>query len=198
MGKQSIATKPFIESLLNDLTKALSGPELRRNKDWTDAVWYFFSKFTSNGQSKSRKSDEWDFHPKSRSSGRGGEYLVDFILLENGYGPRIAVECEWQFWRKDALRSIDWAFDKLRGVKSDIKLLIHEWRVPPTAGGPDQKLRERIVQYISDYELISPNEAFVFLQYNGGAAYAYWWKPRRAGSHKKNEIKFELLKLSAK
>jgi YD repeat-containing protein len=54
-----------------------------------------------------------------------GEYLLDFVLWETGYGPRILCESQWQHLFGQ-LEAIEWAFDKLRGVKGDIKVLIYE------------------------------------------------------------------------
>jgi hypothetical protein len=83
-------------------------------------------------------------------------------------------------------------------VKADVKLLIYEWEIPPTENGPDPKLKKMLLQYLQNYELLTPKEAFVFLQYRGFNPSAYWWKPLRTGTHKDTEIKFQLLNLSTK
>jgi hypothetical protein len=81
--KESVVTKLFVEDLLNNLTRSLSDPKQKSNKDWTSAVWNHFSKFAN--------SRKWELFPKAGPY--KGEYLVDFIIFDQGYGPRIAIEC---------------------------------------------------------------------------------------------------------
>ncbi len=188
MRVQSIATKDFAVELLRRLHKEISISTPTTNRQWTDVLWKFFNKY------KSGRRPKWTMFPKERA--RKGEYLVDFILFEEGYGPRIAVESEWQYWRhKKPLDRIDWAFDKVRGVKADVKLLVYEWKTPPSSGEPDRQVRKRIVQYLENYALLTPKEAFVFLQYTGDRPYGYWWQPRHEGIHSEEEIKFQELTL---
>ena len=108
------------------------------------------------------------------------------MLFQKGYGPRIACESQWWHSWGDHYGKLDWSFDKLRGVKADIKVFIYE-------GEPHQweEIRQR---YLADYALLSPDEAFLLLTFNKRFQ-ASWWKPSRPGVHRVDEITFEAIAL---
>lgn len=186
MQEDSFANEESVCELVDEITRYLK--EQRSgdtNKNWTTAIWRFFRKFAENKR--------WKLYPESQPY--KGEYLVDFILFEDDYGPRIACESQWSHWRRDPKESIDWAFDKLRGVKADVKLLLYEWERKPDDGNPDEPIRKIFTSYLSNNALITNSEAFAFIQYDGDTPYAYWWKPTRSGRHSEYEVNFKKIKL---
>ena len=96
----SMANEHAIRGLADQISHEV--PELVKSKDclyktayqtkeWTWAVWQFWKRYC---QVMSRKgSAMWEMCP--RDGVAKGEYLVDFMLFENKYGPRIACESEW-------------------------------------------------------------------------------------------------------
>jgi hypothetical protein len=92
------------------------------NGAWTEAVYQSLTAF--------KREKGWKIFPPVKCY--LGEYHCDFMLFEDGYGCRVACESQWQTFRSNA-DELKWAFDKLRGVKSDMKLFIFEG---PPLGGP--------------------------------------------------------------
>jgi hypothetical protein len=127
------------------------------------------------------KPDCWHLYPDETH----GAYLVDFMLFEDGYGARIACESEWD----RAAGNVDWDFDKLVGVKADIKVLIHQ------CSGSDL-LGILTANCLVGNALISPDEAFVLVRFDGHKLIdPCWWHPDRKGPFADREIDFEPLKL---
>jgi hypothetical protein len=74
-------------------------------------------------------------------------------------------------------------FDKLRGVKADIKVMIYECQ--------SDDLEGKFRSYLADCALIGPDEAFLFVKFDGQRASAFWWKAERKGPFDKTEIAFK-------
>ena len=121
--------------------------------DWTQAV-YESLKAVAN-------DEEWQIYPQERKC--LGEYLCDFMLIQSDYGCRIACESQWQHSSRKYRGDLDWAFDKLRGVKSDIKLFIFEGTRDQWQGIADL--------YLRDNTQLSTREAFLLLRWEGGARF---------------------------
>lgn len=123
----SFATLEDVRILAQYFAKALPEEAQEASKEhahpdgrqvYTEAVWTCFNSL------RAHLGEGWSLYPAAIAKGpgkAGGEYLVDFMLMDGILGPRIA--CESELGR---IRNIDWALDKLRGVKSDIKILLFE------------------------------------------------------------------------
>jgi len=176
----SFATKSNVSELarhLSDSIPKLAGND-KRAKVWTEAVHKSFSEY-----GKARQG--WNVHPETKA--KKGEYLCDFMLFEDGYGPRIACESQWLHHPRFGKHfdKLDWSFDKLRGVKADIKVFIYE---------EDKEDWEKIwPEYLTNYALLSPDEAFLILKFDHSFFRASWWQPSKPGVHSKGEITFEQL-----
>lgn len=101
------------------------------------------------------------------------EYLCDFMLMEVGYGCRVACESQWNHGASRHQGNLDWAFDKLRGVKADVKLFICE--------GEDAHWGAVSKSYLLDYAQLSPDETFVVLRWSHDHFVKTWWSPTVAG-----------------
>ena len=176
----SIATKRHISELarhLSDLIPQLAGKDNGADA-WTNAVHSAFAKY-------SRPRPGWRIYPKTKA--KKGEYLCDFMLFEDGYGPRVACESQWRhspYFGKH-FDKLAWSFDKLRGVKADIKVFIFE--------GDDEEWRKVWQEYLMGYALLSPDEAFLILKFEHDVFRTSWWRPSKRGAHTEAEIKFESL-----
>lgn len=133
------------------------------NGAWTLAVYQFLTAF------KQAKGESWKIFPPVKCY--LGEYHCDFMLFEEGYGCRLACESQWQTFRSNA-DELKWAFDKLRGVKSDVKLFVFE--------GPDTWVDD-IREYLEGYAQLDPVETFVFMRWNRDHWERSWWEPTVAG-----------------
>ena len=151
---------------------------------WTRAVWHCFDAL------RSELGPTWSLYPRELGEGSGrtkGEYLVDFMLMDRSIGPRIACESEL-----GKIRDIDWAFDKLRGVKADVKVLLFEFdftddsKLPPTVG-------DIVTGYLSKHGHFLPDEHFLLIQLTGDKARSFVWSPAQRGPYHANEIKFRML-----
>ena len=111
----------------------------------------------------------WKIHPAEKCY--LGEYHCDFMLFEAGYGCRLACESQWQTHRS-TVGELKWAFDKLRGVKSDVKLFIFE--------GTDS-WQDDIREYLDGYAQLDTVETFIFLRWNHKHFERFWWKPIVSG-----------------
>ena len=171
----SIAERGFIV----ELGKALASDiPLRAKKSdsyrvWTEAVYASLGEIS--------KQYGWKIFPEIKCY--AGEYLCDFTLHEDGYGCRIACESQWEHWKGNHQSDLDWAFDKLRGVKSDIKLFIFE--------GTEEQWRKVIQDYLQDYEQLSTREAYVALRYQVDRFVTSWWTPKHDGKQTE-PIQFEI------
>ncbi|HTU49249.1 MAG TPA: hypothetical protein VMF56_01575 [Acidobacteriaceae bacterium] len=176
---RSIARKRVIQELASRISSDL--PKLAKKrpktqnetKEYTWAVGQFWEKY------RREKGSGWELRPEN--GGTKGHYLVDFILFDKAYGPRIACESEWG----PGWRGVVWDFEKLAGVKSDIKVMIHECR--------SEELLDRLKDAISGNALISPSEAFLIIGFEGEKSQAHWWIPDRNGPFAIREIDFQLL-----
>jgi hypothetical protein len=110
-----------------------------------------------------------------------GEYLVDFMLWDESYGPRLACECQWLHWRNPGTSGIEWAFNKLRGVKSDLKVLVFD---------ADTEVESIFRSYLVETALHYPSEQYLFVQFDRSESKVFSWKPVRHGAHLPEEIVF--------
>jgi hypothetical protein len=176
--KESIATNAQITAFAKFLAASIPAAAKSPNpRAWTTAVFDALVEF-SNQRS-------WKLHPEERPY--RGEYLTDFMLFEDDYGPRVACESQWWHIRSVHEDKLDWAFDKLRGVKADVKLFICE--------GELSAINAIAKKYLSNYALISSSEAFLTMTFNHGQPAAFSWLPKREGVHKPSEIAFEQILL---
>ena len=198
---QSIASERTVVSLARMLGQSI--PEfLRVDPDctWTWAVWRAFERIRSNpggeieldhGNALAYGRSEWALWPQKGPY--KGEYLLDFVLWESGYGPRILCESQWHHGFS-AIGAIDWAFDKLRCVKGDIKVLIYEVSEQPNGSQPPDTVAEIVTGYLKELALLSNEEAFLLLNFNDHQKWAHWWKPVSSGSPA--EIRFTPIDLA--
>lgn len=119
-------------------------------------------------------------HPKEAPY--KSEYLVDFIFWDDGYGPRLACECQWLHWRNSGIGGIKWAFDKLRGVKSDLKVFIFD---------ADFEVESIFRSFLVDIALHYTTEQYMFIQFDQSKTKAVTWKPLRNGVHQLEDIVFK-------
>ena len=133
-------------------------------KPWTQAVFEALREFSE------KKS--WELHPSDRPY--VGEYLCDFTLFEKCYGCRIACESQWNHGDSKHESDLSWAFDKLRGVKADVKLFIFE--------GTEDHEKSVLGEYLQNYAQLSPEETFILLRWTGSTFVGSWWTPEIAGA----------------
>lgn len=148
-----------------------------KSRDWTQAIWDALKELA--------KSLRFDLYPGNKPY--KGEYLLDFVLWEPDFGPRVLIESQWQHWKLDNLEAIGWAFDKLQGVKGDLKVLVFEWDGLNDDHLPSEvlaKLRERMCRY----QLNSPSEHYLLIWFSGAESEVFEWSPTQTGSHK--EVRF--------
>jgi len=150
---------------------------------WTRAVWQYFDEHYRNARN-------WDMYPKTKPmKGRvAGEFMTDFALFD-GRGYRIACESQWG----ESLESIDWAFDKLRSVKAEIKLLIFERKHEA-----EPRLPEDVEKMVKGYLAESGNhhaehEFYLFLQFSGSHAKLFIWEPKMLDGYTAESIQIELI-----
>lgn len=137
---------------------------------WTTAVWMAFKEIA--------RDRGWKLYPEQRPF--KGEFLLDFVLWETNYGPRIVCESQWQH-RFNGIDAIDWAFDKLCCIKGDIKILIYEWGNEPDGSQPPNDVRDVVVRSLEDLSLLSNGEAFLLLNITKTQQWAHWWQPVNSG-----------------
>ena len=92
-------------------------------------------------------------------------------------------------------RNIDWALDKLRGVKSDIKILLFEEDFAQEGGLPP-KIAELARQYLANFGHYLPSEHFLFLQLSQNKCKCFLWSPPSRGPLRKEEVFFAELQSS--
>jgi len=175
----SIATEKDVTEIAKHLSTRIPklAEQAKSTGAWTEAVYMAFVEYKDCRPG-------WSIYPDTRA--KKGEYLCDFMLFEENYGPRIACESQWWHSWGDHYNKLDWSFDKLRGVKADIKIFIYEG---------DESQWEKIWRtYLTNSALLSTDEAFLTLKFNNGFQ-AMWWKPSRHGIHRSDEIIFESITL---
>lgn len=152
---------------------------------WTKAVWHCFEAL------RVELGSNWSLYPKEPGKGPGrakGEYLADFLLMDETYGPRIACESELGDSGK-----LDWSFDKLRGLKADIKMFIFEMDFTDTGRLP-VAVDEMVRVYLADHGHFLPNEHFLLVQLSSNMTRCFHWEPSTRGPYKAKDIEFALLK----
>lgn len=162
-----------------ELSKEHAHPEGR--EVYTKAVWQCFSNL------RTQLGEGWRLYPASIGKGAGkasGEYLVDFMLMDETFGPRIACESEL-----GSARNIDWALDKLRGVKSDVKILVFEDDFAQEGGLPP-RVAELARQYLANFGHYLSSEYFLFIQLSQNACKCFLWSPPSRGPFQEEEIVF--------
>jgi hypothetical protein len=170
----SIASKAEVVHLGTKLASEIPlelNPGLSGNTQWTQAVYEVLRALAQERQ--------WKIYPEEKPY--KGEYLCDFTLFEEGYGCRIACESQWSFGIGDNNAKVDWAFDKLRGVKADIKLFVFE--------GSDEEWPDMRDAYLRDNAQLSVDESFLILHWKGDRFIKSWWKPNCNGQQD-HEIRF--------
>jgi hypothetical protein len=164
--EDAIALAKDMASALPNLAK--KNPATRTGRtEWTRAIWRYFDE-------QFRQKYGWDLYPKSEPiKGRvDGEFVTDFSLFDNRRGYRIACESEW-----GDIDRIDWAFDKLRSVKAELKILIFE------SGHTDEEefpleIGKRIRNYLANCGQHNVGrEFYLFLQFEEERSRLYLWEP---------------------
>jgi hypothetical protein len=147
---------------------------------WTGAIWKSFDNL------RNELGDGWKLFPDKPAKGSGkadGEFLVDFFLFDSRLGPRIA--CESELSPDDG--KIEWAFDKLSCVKSDIKILIFERSFEEAL---PQSITEMTGRYLSDFGHIHEGEIYIFTQLDHDKSKHYVWMAPHRGPFGRGEIVF--------
>jgi hypothetical protein len=151
---------------------------------WTKAVWHCFDIL------RREMWPDWTLYPDQPARGAGrakGEYLADFMLMDDKFGPRIACESEL-----GNIGKIDWSFDKLRGVKADIKILIFEMTFTDDAMLPES-VSKMISGYLANHAHFLPNEYFLLLQLSGNKTRSFVWEAIERGPYTVDQIRFTAL-----
>ncbi len=151
---------------------------------YTRAVWRCFADL------RALLGEGWSLYPSTIAKGAGkasGEYLVDFMLMDETFGPRIACESEL-----GGIESIEWALDKLRGVKSDVKILLFEDDFAKEGGLPP-RIAELTKQYLAGFGHYLPSEHFLFVQLSRNQCKCFLWSPPSRGPLGREEIVFSEL-----
>ncbi len=182
----SIASEDFVQGLAKQISEKL--PRLAKStecpyrteyktKEWTWAVWKFWEEYRQ--AMTQRGPAAWELSPSERAA--KGEYLVDFMLFEKEYGARIACESEWGM----GPGGIQWDFEKLVGVKSDIKVLVHQCPFKGIEGGLKAAISDTAGAHISR------GEAFLIIGFEKDKLREVrWWIPKRRGPFKAEQIHF--------
>ncbi|HZL27491.1 MAG TPA: hypothetical protein VFC39_13280 [Acidobacteriaceae bacterium] len=151
--------------------------------EYTRAIWNYFDE---NFQRKYG----WTLYPDTEpKKGRvAGEFMTDFALFDNKRGFRIACESEW-----GDLDHIDWAFDKLRAVKAEIKILVFQ-----RGHGSTDLLSEEVAKRIRPYlakcgHHHAKHEFYLFIQFDGDNAKLFIWEPTEDGPFEVEQIEFDHL-----
>jgi hypothetical protein len=175
MDTEILASDVITAITVDSLAKARGGG----NRDWTRAIWESLKKLAG--------SRGFDLYPMKEPY--KGEYLLDFILWEPGYGPRVGIESQWQHWRLKPLDAVGWAFDKLQGVKGDLKVLIFDWdglNADHLPRDVENMLHDRLCKY----QMHSPSEHYFLVWFEKEESEVFEWKPKHTGQHLPNEVKF--------
>ena len=152
-------------------------------KEWTRAIWRYLNDFCS------KQNPRWHLFPESEPRlGRvKGEFLNDFAVFDSYRGCRIACESEW-----GGINDVSWAFDKLRAVKADIKLLIFQEKHLGTELSPAHLKVFR--EYLApSHHHVPGREFYLFLQYEGDKAQTFLWEPACIGPLEVDSIHAEYI-----
>ncbi len=151
---------------------------------WTKALWTTFERL------RKELGPGWKLYPDVIGQGQGrarGEYLVDFMLMDDKRGPRIACESEL-----GDVKAINWAFDKLRGVKSDIKVLFFESEFAED-GGMLPQIENFVKGYLAPNGQIYEAEHYLMLQFAHTEFRVFVWEAPARGPFAPEQIEFKLL-----
>ena len=151
-------------------------------KEYTRAVWRYFDDL------RKTKTPHWILWPKHPPTGGKvkGEYLTDFSLCDDELGYRIACESEW-----GGYKSIEWAFDKLRAVKADTKILIFQDRHNVNGRLPDRIQRLFTTNFAKCAHHHPGHETYLFIQFQGNKPRLFVWTPSECGPCDVNDIRIE-------
>jgi hypothetical protein len=177
MESAEILASDVVTAIREDaLTRARGG----KSRAWTRAIWDSLKDLAVK--------HKLDLYPKDGPY--KGEFLLDFVLWEPGYGPRVGIESQWQHWRLEPREALGWAFDKLLGVKGDLKVLVFDWDGLNTDQLPrevENVLRERL----SSYQMYSASEHYLFVWFEREQSEVFEWKPtKQTGQYSANEVQF--------
>jgi hypothetical protein len=185
-----LATRESAISLVKDMSEKLPGLAERLakkhgmtrsgKKEYTKAIWHYLEDL--------RKTRGWTLWPKKPPIGGRvkGEYLTDFSLCDEDLGYRIACESEW-----GNFKCIEWAFDKLRAVKADTKVLI--FQAPHTNDGrlPDEISKLFRGNFAKCGHHHPNHEVYVFIQFDGDSSKCFIWTPTKSGPLDEDSIYIE-------
>ena len=176
-------SKTGIEVRASEVISAISS-EVRLNSPANNGAW---TQAIYDGLKQLALQKQLAIFPAEKP--KKGEYLLDFILWKPHFGPVVCVESQWQFWRNDNLEGINWAFDKLRGVKGQLKVLIFEWKRQGTSELPPT-INKLLTDCLSDFELHVEGEQYLLMWFCGSTCEAFEWSTLRSGRHRAEEILF--------
>jgi hypothetical protein len=147
---------------------------------YTKAIWHYFDKL--------RTANDWGFSPKTCPTGgkAKGEYLTDFALYDDKIGNRIACESEWE-----GIQKIQWAFDKLKGVKGDLKILVFQEGFTADGTLPanvDDLLRQGLANSGHHHP---GHEFYLFIQFDREQSRLYLWEPLSSEPLNVSEIRID-------
>lgn len=175
----------FAEKLSKEATRVAGGHMHPNGKEpWTKAVWHCFETL------RVELGAGWTLYPKDPGKGPGkakGEYLADFLLMDETFGPRIACESELGNAGK-----CDWSFDKLRGLKADIKMFIFEMGFTENDSLPPP-IESMVTGYLSNHAHFLANEHFLLVQLSFGKTRCFHWEPTIRGPYTPTQIHFSFL-----
>ncbi len=173
------------ESLASALVSAITVDARRRAKigssrDWTRAIW----------DSLKSLADKRALKLYPEEGPYRGEYHLDFTIWEEGYGPLVCIESQWLHWsQKDPLNAFGWAFDKLQGLKCDLKVLVFDWEGLDSQRLP-RKLEQRLRVSMCGYQMNSLDEHYLLIWFSGSDSRVFEWKPLRREKHSPKDVTF--------
>lgn len=161
----TIADREFVQDLGRYLSQGIpkGADKAIAFKPWTVAVHEAFRTFGAKRG--------WSVLPTEAPY--AGEYLCDFMLADPQYGIRVACESQWLHSQGSHQKTLDWAFDKLRGVKADVKVFVFE--------GSEQEWQKTVASYLLGYAQLSTDEAFLALHWRKDHFVRSWWTPSTTG-----------------
>jgi hypothetical protein len=148
--------------------------------EWTKAIWDYFDCLRTNY--------DWGFAPENQPTyGKAkGEFLTDFALFDERFGNRVICESEW-----GNIGRIQGAFDKLREVKGDLKIIVFQFKFEGERRLPD-KLERLFKQSLASSGHHHPgHEFYLFIQFEGDESRLFLWEPISSGPFSEGEIKIE-------
>jgi hypothetical protein len=174
-------TKTLVPELISAITvDARNRTTSGNNGDWTHAIWDSLEAFA--------KKRKLALYPEKGPY--KGEYHLDFTIWQDGYGPLVGIECQWLHWRqKDPLNCFRWAFDKLQGVKCDLKILIFDWKGLNSKRLP-REVEKELHTSMCKYQMNLLSEHYLLIWFSWSEFEVFEWKPLRTGKHSPEEVIF--------